>query len=302
MRAAKMSAFGGISVDVHAALPPSVPPPPPAPPNLVMVPTQNWTHLIVNPLFGWTLTGKWSMLSVTTEGSATLLWQHDWGPLQPHIPIPAPVLLSPSVVLLLMGSTAKYYLPSFSVQQPQDGAIATGGATPVAVCYPAFFALMETCADIGTVGFCLPAPGVCFQAMTTRWVGFSWGDLAAGLIGVAGDSLAAFVSSKFGGSLFPGLKDDQLLGGLASSAVNIVGGLVANWPGSMAAVVGGGLVAGADATVRGRMRPSTFGGLGAVFGAPVIGWLAGQGANLAAGAGGSTPADAAPGWERAPQQ
>jgi len=299
MRAAKKPCIFGISLDAHAALPPSVPPPPPAPPNPALIPTHKWVHLIVNPLAGWAATGKWSMLSVSTEGSATLLWQHDWSLGQPHIIVPSPVVMTPSYVILLVGSTAKYYLPSFSVKQPQDGAIATGSATPVAVCIPAYFTLMQTCADIATKGFYQPLPGICFQSMTTRWVGFSVGDVIAGLIGVAGDSLAAFVISVYGGRMFTGKMDDQLFAGLGSAGANFLGSLVGNWPFALVGLFFG-VVAGGAMHAEGDISTPRFQGLSAVLIAPIISWVGGQAAGAAGDAWGSRPEDAAPGWEQAP--
>ncbi len=269
MRAAKKPSIFGLGLDPHAALPPSLPPVPPAPANPAPVPVQPWVHFIVNPVMGWILTGKWSQLSVATEGAATILWQHDWGPLQPHKIIPAPVTKTPSTLLLLLGSSAKYYLPSFSVKQPQDGAIHTGSATPVAICFPAYCIVMETCADISTKGFNIPLPAMCLQSMTTRWVGFSMGDFLAGIIGVAGDCIASLVISHFGGKLFSGLSDNQLFGGLGGSGANLAGGAIGNYPMAFVGFLFTFAMFGAMHG-EGEISSPTLQGIGGVLAAPVI--------------------------------
>jgi hypothetical protein len=255
--------------------------------------------MIVNPLMGRMVTGKWSEMSVSTEGMATILWQYDWGPLQPHKIIPMPVIKTPSTLLNFVGSSAKYYLPSFSVKQPQDGAL-SGGATPVAVCFPAYCIVMQTCADIATKSFYQPLPGICFQAMTTRWVGFSVGDAIAGLIGVVGDSLAALVLSHFGGKLFSGLTDNVLFGGLGASAANVTG----------SALVGGvyifasffGVVFMGAMHAEGGIKPGTYQGIAGIILAPILSWAGGQIGSAAGDAWGSKPEDAHPDWEQAPAE
>jgi hypothetical protein len=297
MRAAKKGFRVGFSLEPHAAVPPSVAPPSPVP-NPALVPVQPWVHFIMNPIMGWVATGKWSQMSVATEGDGTILWQHDWGPFQPHKIIPAPVVETPSTLMLLLGSSAKYYLPSFSVKQPADGAINTGSATPVAICFPAYCIVLETCADISTKGFNIPLPGICLQSMTTRWVGFASGDFWAGIIGVVGDCAASLVLSHFGGKLFSGMSDNQLFGALGGSFANVVGGLVTNWPLLVGALGFSPVVLGAMHAE--GLSTNTAQGLGGILIAPVIAWAFGLAATSVGDASGSKPADAQPGWEQAP--
>jgi hypothetical protein len=239
MRIAKYPPLFGIGLDWHGQMAPTLlPPPPPAVGPLV--PTNKWVVLIGIPVSAAYLTGKWSLGSASTEGMGAILWQHDWGPLQPHLPLAAPKL-TPSLALLLLTSSHKYFLPSFSVQEKIDGALlakAAGGGSPVAVSTPAFLICVEECADIGcSKSFNLPVPAICFQQVSTRWVGFNGGDFWAGVIGVITDALSALILSHFGGKLFSGNIDNKIFG-LVS---NMFMGFLANqFPAS--AGFGGGTV------------------------------------------------------------
>lgn len=256
MRITKYPPLQGRSVDLHKALPPSVPPPPPSPPNPAPVPGAAWAVVITNPLMGLILTGKWSMASVVTEGLGDVLQGHDWGPLQIHIPMAMPVITSPSQGVLPLTSSTKYFLPSFSIQEKVDGTF-PGGGTPVAISFPVFMIQTQNCQD-----YFPSLLSVCFQLVSTRWVGFTLGDALAGVICVAGDALAQNVGSLFGGSVFPGdtvnaAVGNALLGhgiGLATNVIGAVGGKVAGvdagkmsrtMAGAAALGAGGGPLAGA---------------------------------------------------------
>src|SRR5262249_18419641 len=145
-----------------------------------------WAHLIVNRWTAKWTTGKISDTSNTTEGMGDILWQHDWGPPQPHIPI-LPPLITPSILLDTLSASAKYWLPSFSVQEPVDGApmaktAAGGSGCPVAISTPAFLISGEDCWDTScAVCFNLPS-SVLFQFFSTRWVAFNVGDFFAGFL------------------------------------------------------------------------------------------------------------------------
>jgi hypothetical protein len=218
-RIAKFPPIGGLAQDMHAALPPSIPPPPPAPPNPAPVPAF-WVHMIATPISGQFVTGKYTSASVATEAMGDVIWGHDWGPLQIHLPLP-PILATPAMGVLPIASQSKYFLPAFSVKEPVDGAVA-GGATPVAISLPCFFIQQQTCQDAAGWGFVAPF-GICFQMVSVRWVGFTLGDLLAGLIGMAGDALGNLVLSGFGNAM--GVP--STVGGAVFGAVcnNIVTGL-----------------------------------------------------------------------------
>ena len=295
MRAAKVPGVG-FSVEVHSATPPSLPPVPPSPVNPALVPAQPWLHFIVNPIMGLVLTGKWSHQSVATEGMATILWQHDWGPLQPHKIIPAPVIKTPSTLLLLVGSSAKYYLPSFSVKQRIDGAIGSG-AQPVAICFPAYLIVVQTCADIATKSFYQPVPGFCLQNMSTRWVGFSKGDLYAGMIGFVGDCLAALTLSHFGGKLFSVSATISCSADWATISSQV--GLQLAGPVHVGSVFGSVFVG--TQYGEGAVSSGTAQGIAGVLLAPVISWLGGQAATAVGDDSGSKPGDADPSWEQDPR-
>jgi hypothetical protein len=260
-RIGKFPPIQGIAYDFHSVTPPSVPPPPPAPPNPAPIPSAPWIHQIGVPLSGIFYTGKYTSARVATEGLGDLIWQHDWGPLQPHYPLP-PILATPGMIALPLASQAKFFLPAFSVKEPVEGAVA-GDASPVAICLPIFMMQVQTCQDIGGWGFVAPM-GISFEAVSVRWVGFTLGDLLAGLIGMAGDALSNLCLSGFGNLI--GLPSN-LMGGIAGAGINAAATLFGMWTGSMGALGQVGMNVGVAATVP-------------VFGvACLVSWGAGQAAN-----------------------
>lgn len=215
MRISKYYPISGIGTDTHQAAPPSVPPPPPAP-NTVPIPSN--LYIVINNCAMGSIYGKWSMVSVQTEGMGDVLWQYDWGPLQGHVAV-TPAVLTPTQALLLINSSTKYFLPSFSVKEKVEGGAlqAIGGEDAVAISTPAFLIPAQNCQDVSGVGFVLPT-AVCFQLVSTRWVAFTFGDYAAGLIGMAGDALSAAAGSAFG-DMFPGDFGKTFMGQLTTALI-----------------------------------------------------------------------------------
>lgn len=227
MRISKYTPIRGVGIDMHGKLPGYLPPTPPLPPS-PLVPRSPWLVLIAAP-WASALTGKWSMDFVQTEGKGDILWGYDWGMGQVHIPV-TPHVLTPSIPVLLLGSTTKYFLPSFAVREKIDGGLLAGsGEGPVAVSFPGGSIFTQQCHDNAcALSFCFPS-SVCFQDFSARWVGFCLGDFSAGFVGMLADAASAAILSRYGGKLIPGSWDDQLLGGLASSfmgqSVNVINGL-----------------------------------------------------------------------------
>jgi hypothetical protein len=195
-------------------------------------------------IMGEYVTGKWSLTSNTTEKMGAILWQHDWGPLQVHVPI-TPPYITPSIPLLLLTSSSKYYLPSFSVQEKVDGASialigAGGGGSPVAVSTPAYLIPVEQCFDVASAkSFNSPLPGICFQMFSTRWVGFNLGDVAAGLMGVLTDALSALILSHFGGKIWSGNVDNKIFGLLSNTLMGTVANTTGGWGAASGGILGG---------------------------------------------------------------
>ncbi len=219
-RIAKYPPVSGLGTDVHSVMPPSAPP---APPNPAPIPSYSWLATASNPAPGFAITGKWSWHRVTTEGVGNVLAGHDWGFTQPHLPLPT--LATPSIPLRLLGSQVKYFLPSSPNTEPQDGSPPgiQGKGGPVAVSTPAFITTTQDCQDISGWGFCLPT-SVCFQQVSTREVGFTLGDLVAGLISMAADSAAALVSRAIGGPA--GTSAEEVSKQLGDAIVGVVVGSV----------------------------------------------------------------------------
>lgn len=260
-RIGKFPPIQGIALDMHSVIPPSMPPVPPSPVNPVVIPVAQWVHQIGVPISGIFYTGKYTSSSVATEGLGDMIWQHDWGPLQPHYPLP-PVLSSPGMIALPLASQAKFFLPAFSVKEPVDGAI-KGDASPVAICLPIFLMQVQTCQDISGWGFVAPM-GISFEMVSTRWVGFTLGDLLAGLIGMAGDALSNLALSGFGNLL--GLPSN-LAGGIGGAAINAAATGLGMWTGTMSQGAQAGVNVGVAVFVP-------------VFGvATMVSWGAGQAAN-----------------------
>jgi hypothetical protein len=213
-RIGKFPPIVGLAYDIHSVLPPSQPPVPPSPVNPVQIPSAAWLHQISVPISGLFYTGKFTDGKVATEGLGDMIWQHDWGPLQPHWPLP-PVLASPGSIALPLASQAKFFLPAFSTKEPVEGVV-KGDKTPVAICLPIFMMQVQTCQDIAGWGFVGPT-GISFELVSARWVGFTLGDLFAGLIGMAGDALGNLALSGFGNLC--GLPT-SLAGGIGGAAIN----------------------------------------------------------------------------------
>jgi hypothetical protein len=263
-RIGKFPPIGGLAQDLHQVMNPSVPPPPPAPPNPLPIPNAPWVHMITIPISGHFYTGKYTSTSVGTEGMGNIIWGHDWGPLQVHLPLP-PILVTPSLGLLPLASQAKFFLPAFSVKEPIDGAV-KGGKTPVAISTPAFFIQQQTCQDIAGWGFVAPF-GISFQLVSTHCVGFTLGDLLAGCIGMAGDALGNLVLSGAGNAM--GIPS-TVAGGVAGAALNHMSALLGIAVGTVDEKDQGGAVGVTMAATGG------FFGVGIVVG---IGYGAGLAAN-----------------------
>lgn len=226
-RIAKFPPIQGIGADYHAVLPPSVPPPPPAPPNPVMIPTHAWVVRLMNPVPGLAVTGKWSWHRVTTEGIGNIHYGYDWGFTQPHLPLP-PIVVTPSIAIRTIGSSIKYWLPSSPNKEVQDGST-PGGDNPVAVSTPAWVTTTQDCMDLAMWAFVAPT-SLSFQLVSTREVGFTLGDLAAGAIGMATDATVALISSAIGRpSNFnaPEVAADQLQGAIVGAFMAPVTGWAA---------------------------------------------------------------------------
>ncbi|MFH1764446.1 MAG: hypothetical protein ABIF09_09665 [Gemmatimonadota bacterium] len=224
--------------------------------------------------------GKFTQFNVATEFMGDILAGHDWGMGQPHIPSP-PVTASPSIGLCTFGAGHKYWMPSYAVQEtPAGGAISLIGASgsAVAITTPVFNISIQDCIDVGGANVGLVAPlGMGIQVPSCRWVGFTWSDLGAGLISMAGDALSAGVGSHLGGKLTDGLSNvaGAIVGGLVNTAngvlQNIMGAVLPNDAGGniTAAAVGGTAILGASGA----------------FGAPAgIGLVAGRAADAVGGA------------------
>ncbi|MGD8322343.1 MAG: hypothetical protein PVJ02_17965, partial [Gemmatimonadota bacterium] len=215
--------IAGVGNDVHSLLPPITPPVPPSP---APIPAASWIVAITSPAAGFVITGKWSWYQVTTEGVGNIHAGHDWGFGQAHIPIP-PTLASPSIAIRVIASQIKYFLPSSPNTEAQDGSPPgiRGPTGPVAVATPAFVTVVQDCQDINSWGFVAPT-GFCFQQVSTREVGFTLGDLVAGVISMAADAAAALVSRAIGGP--PATGAGAAAENIASAVVGTTVGAVVN--------------------------------------------------------------------------
>ncbi len=277
-RISKFPPISGFGTDLHGVLPPSMPPVPPSPVNPAPIPTYGWFAFMTNHASAL-IFGKFTQFNVATEFLGDILAGHDWGMGQPHIPSP-PVTASPSIILCTLGAGHKYWMPSYAVQEtPAGGAISLIGASgsAVAISSPIFMISIQDCIDVGGANVGLVAPfGLGFQVPSSRWVGFTWSDLAAGLISMAGDALSAAVGGAIGGKVTDGCSTatQAVVGALMNAGNNIL-------QNTMNAVLpndAGGNVAGAI------MGTSLF------FGAPAsIGLLSGRAADAVGG--GPRPGD-----------
>jgi hypothetical protein len=280
-RISKYPPISFVGADLHCVLPPSVPPPPPAPPNPAPIPSAPWVATGTNPASAL-IFGKFTLSAVSTEGMGDILAGHDWGMGQLHIPCP-PVVVTPAMALCTLGSGHKYWMPSYAVQQKADGGaiakISTGGSA-VAITTCAYVISLQDCIDVGGGPCGLVAPfGAGFQVPSTRWVGFSWSDLAAGLISMAGDALGAAVSSQLGSAIAGNLSTGMQA--LTGAMLNMGNGVVQNLMGNAAP---SGFSGTADATLRGALT---------IVAAPAaIGFASGRLADAVGGA--ERPGDAGP--------
>jgi uncharacterized membrane protein YgcG len=269
-RISKYPPISGVGQDLHCVLPPSVPPP--APPNPAPIPSAPWVAMMCNPASAL-IFGKYTLANVTTEGMGDILMGYDWGMMQPHLPRP-PVTATPAMFLCTMGASHKYWMPSYAVQEtPTGGAIAMAGAsgTAVAISTSAFIISLQDCIDVGGGPCGLVAPfGMGFQVPSTRWVGFSAGDLCAGLISMAGDALSAAVSSSLGSALTNGCS--ELTQALVGAALNVGNGVLQN-------VLNTAMPAGVGGTAAGYLV-----GACTILGGPAaIGLLSGRAADAVGG-------------------
>jgi len=230
MRISKFPPITGFGRDFHGVLPPSMPPVPPSPVNPALIPSFLWMAFCINWLSAG-IWGKYTQANVSTEGLGDILAGHDWGMGQLHLP-QAPVTATPSIALRTFGASHKYWMPSYAVQEsPVGGALAMvgGGSGAVAVSTPAYIISLQDCIDVGGASTGLVAPlGMGIQVPSTRWVGFSWSDLGAGAISMAGDALSAVVGGAIGGHLTNGLGNwGSAIGGAVYGTANSIlqGGL-----------------------------------------------------------------------------
>jgi hypothetical protein len=250
------------ALDAHQASTVVTPGNPPPLPPLPMLPAVHWVHMGSVHLMGAVLTGKFTR-TTATEYMGDILWGYDWGPLQPHLPVPAEFLVSISLAILPLASQVKFFFPAFSVKEACEGAI-PGGKTPVAICLPVYLMQVQTCQDIAGWGFSAPM-GICLVVPSVRVVNVTIGDLFAGLIGMATDCVTGLLCSAVGKGLdFP----DSLAGGAAGAMVNNTLTGVQLWQGTLSEGGQAGTSMGAACTIP-------------VFGVAV---LAGWGGGLAANA------------------
>jgi len=262
-RITKFPPIISVALDMHGAkvaVTPVNPPPLPPVPDLPVV---AWVHTASVPVSAFFLTGKYTR-TTANEFMGAILWQHDWGPLQPHFPIPAAVVATLTIALLPLASQAKFFLPAFAVQELCEGAIA-GGATPVAVCLPAFCMQVQTCQDISGMGFSAPT-GMAMVIPSVRWVNFTIGDLFAGLIAMGTDCVTGLICSGAGNALdLP----SNLAGDVAGAMIgNVLTGIQA-LQGTLSDAGQAGTSVAAAATF-----PTSIFGL-----AVLAGWAGGQAAN-----------------------
>jgi hypothetical protein len=265
-RIGKHPAFSGLGNDCHQAMPPSQPPVPPAPVNPAPMPS-NYVMVAIVMIPSQYVFGKWSTARVSTEGMPDILSGHDWGMGQIHTFISPVVLVTPSMAFCTLGSSHKFWLPCSAVEEAVSGGVingCTGGKGAVAPVTPAYLMSVQDCMDVAGNGFNVPT-GVTFVAPTLRWVGVTCGDLVAGLVGMAGDSLVSFGAGKLGGAIAGEMGaaanslTEAAIGTAVSAYIGVVGTIGQNAIGSGSAGgmagVGGQAVAvpvvGAGAAVAG---------------------------------------------------
>lgn len=214
--------LGGFATDLHLA---TLVNPPPAPP--VIAPVFPWLVIIPPVGIGEILTGKTTILSVHTGTlHSDTLYGHNKGMMVPHVATwPIPPL---ETITVMLGSSTKHFLPSFGIQErPTWGILnateavtrsislargelpqnSSGGGSPIAISAPSGGIMVQQCQDANVPGvnvdptdstsFVLPT-GFVFCMPTTRLVGFTWGDLIAGFVGLIGDAIVAALTSLIG--------------------------------------------------------------------------------------------------------
>ena len=276
MRISKYPALPSFGRDFHNVLPGSLPPVPPAPANPALLPMYLWTAMMAN-MASPEIFGKFTRSNSITEGMGDILAGHDWGMMQPHIPVP-PVTFAPNALLVALGASHKYFLPSYAVQEtPQGGVIAMAGASgsAVAVTTSAFVIPLQDCIE----GFVAPL-GVGLQIPSTRWVGFGVCDVLAGLISCAADGLGAVVSGSLGNAMGNGLgiAENTVGSAVLGAVLNAANAAVQNWANA-------NLPAGVVGTAAGYMGAACT----VVFGPAAIGLASGRIADAVGGAGYGTP-------------
>lgn len=264
-RITKFPPIQAIALDAHQASTVVTPGNPPPAPPIPVLPAVHWVNVAQIPISALFLTGKYTR-TTANEVLGAVLWGHDWGPLQMHIPVPVECMASITLALLPLASQAKFFLPAFAVQEACEGAIA-GGGTPVAPCLPIYCMQVQTCQDIGGWGFSAPM-GMAMVVPSVRWVNFTLGDLFAGLIGMATDCVTGLICSGAGQALdLP----DSLAGGVAGAMINNALTGVQAWQGTLSAEGQAGTSVGAAATIP-------------IFGVAVLaGWAGGLAANSVGG-------------------
>jgi len=116
MRIPKFLHAAHFGMNLHQALPC----PPVGVPSLPMA---GWMVLFL-PVPSPYIYGKFSSQRVETEGMYNTLFGHDWGPLQPHLCIIPPThVTTPSSVPVNLGSSHKFWMPSYSVKEPITGLV-----------------------------------------------------------------------------------------------------------------------------------------------------------------------------------
>lgn len=221
MRITKFPPIAGMGLDPHTVKPGSLPTVPPAVANPSPLPLYPWI-VTMNNHAPALIFGKFTVTHSVTEGLGDILAGHDWGIMQAHIPTPP--VVTPQMPIVTMGSSHKYYLPSYAVQEtPQGGALALAGATgsAVAITLPTFQISLQDCIEM----FVAPI-GIGYQVPSTRWVGFGLSDILAGAVSMAGDGLGAAASGGIGNALGAGMSD--MAGAVLGAVLNCVNTAVQN--------------------------------------------------------------------------
>ena len=210
MRIAKYPPLPGFGIDNHGLDPGSVIPPSPLPLPLEM-PVFPWAVLMTQ-YSGALMSGKFTIVTLT-EYMGDILCGHDWGKMQPHLPIP-PTVIGSNMPLVMSESSHKYFLPSYPVKEAAHGGVVArfaGGDSPVAVCSASgFMTPIQDC----NKPMALPS-GAGLHMPTVRWLGFSFTDLLCGAMSIVADFLVGETLQYAKGKL-----PDGLLGAVLGAALN----------------------------------------------------------------------------------